>query len=72
MYSKREQHQVNLHFDKPIDELTPQELDKVWGEAQKLGEKFGCKRVYLQTSKKTGYKTLTLICSLKPELKENK
>lgn len=70
MRATKEQHQVTIHFDKPIQELTPNEIDYIWEQAEDLGEKCACNKVVLQTTKKAGYRKLNLICS-KPAVLKN-
>lgn len=71
MHSERVSHRLALHFNKPIGELSPPQIDYIHKKGKELGEKFGCRVVSIQSTAKSGHKKIILNCKKKAKLKKH-
>lgn len=69
MHTERVSHRLELHFDKPIGELSQSEIDYIHKKGKELGKNFDCKIVTIQTTSKSGHKKVILNCKKKSKLK---
>jgi len=67
MYSKSRVHKLILHFEKPVEELSTEELEKLWKEVECFKKE--CKGKFsARNLAYFGRKRIELICAEEPEL----